>query len=376
MINIESVDRIKTAIALGKPDRPPVIPVSDLFDARHRGVLIADFITDFDRAIEAKIRTYHDLGGYDGVYFAAPPTEFLFALLSPMKVLSPGKELPPGALWQFQETELISEEQYELVVKLGFDQFREYLFQKIKRHSSQDYHEEKAVYKQQTIAAVKRWTQEGVPCFSGASIVMPFDFLSYVRTFSKFVLDLYRKPEQVLEALQVLAPEMIKLAIEEFREVEKATGQGYLTGIVVAARSAGVLSPKLFEKFVFPFIKQFVDAYLAEGITPCLHFDSDWSNVLDYFTDFPKGKIILQLDGNTDIFKAKKILGDRLCIMGDVPASLLKIGTVQQVKDYCRRLIEEVGGDGGFILSSGCAIPDDAKFENVKAMVDAVKETA
>ena len=40
--------------------------------------------------------------------------------------------------------------------------------------------------------------------------------------------------------------------------------------------------------------------------------------------------------------------------------------------DYCRRLITEVGAGGGFILSSGCTIPVDARPENVAAMLGSV----
>ena len=83
---------------------------------------------------------------------------------------------------------------------------------------------------------------------------------------------------------------------------------------------------------------------------------------------------VLEFDGATDIFKAKKVLGKRLCIKGDVPARILALGTKDQVLDYCRKLIEEVGEGGGFILASGCEIPPDAKPENVAAMREAVEK--
>jgi uroporphyrinogen-III decarboxylase len=38
------------------------------------------------------------------------------------------------------------------------------------------------------------------------------------------------------------------------------------------------------------------------------------------------------------------------------------------------KLIQEVGEGGGFILSSGCSVPVDAKTENVKAMIDTAKK--
>lgn len=48
-------------------------------------------------------------------------------------------------------------------------------------------------------------------------------------------------------------------------------------------------------------------------------------------------------------------------------------GAVDDVKAYCRRLLAEVGPDG-FIMAMGCALPPDAKSENVRAMVDSVKQ--
>jgi uroporphyrinogen-III decarboxylase len=58
--------------------------------------------------------------------------------------------------------------------------------------------------------------------------------------------------------------------------------------------------------------------------------------------------------------------------MGDVPAALFKLGTPDEVNTYCTKLINEIG-PSGFILSSGCDIPMDAKPENVAAMIASVK---
>jgi uroporphyrinogen decarboxylase len=43
------------------------------------------------------------------------------------------------------------------------------------------------------------------------------------------------------------------------------------------------------------------------------------------------------------------------------------------VEAYCKKLIDVIGDDGGFILSSGCTVPADCKFENLKAMVHTAK---
>jgi alkanesulfonate monooxygenase SsuD/methylene tetrahydromethanopterin reductase-like flavin-dependent oxidoreductase (luciferase family) len=49
---------------------------------------------------------------------------------------------------------------------------------------------------------------------------------------------------------------------------------------------------------------------------------------------------------------------------------MLSIGTPAQVEDYIRHLLDDVAGDGGFILSTG-VVADDARPENFAAMMEA-----
>jgi uroporphyrinogen-III decarboxylase len=60
--------------------------------------------------------------------------------------------------------------------------------------------------------------------------------------------------------------------------------------------------------------------------------------------------------------------------MGDVPASMLFREDPDTVYNYSTRLIRELGPKG-FILHSGCDIPENAKLENVRAMVAAAVES-
>jgi uroporphyrinogen-III decarboxylase len=75
--------------------------------------------------------------------------------------------------------------------------------------------------------------------------------------------------------------------------------------------------------------------------------------------------------GYTDIFKAKQILGNHSCILGDVPPTLFTLGSPDQVTSYCNALLSEFKNDGGFILGSGCTVPYNSKHENVKAFFEA-----
>jgi uroporphyrinogen-III decarboxylase len=164
--------------------------------------------------------------------------------------------------------------------------------------------------------------------------------------------------------------------VDEF--IAEAIEATRLTGIpgvmLILERGGGFYYPlKIFERFEFPYMKKMVEAFAAQGLLTVLHFDQDWTINLPYLRELPKKMCICELDSTTDIFKAKEILKDHMCIMGDVPASLTSIGTPEEMEAYCKKLIDVVGKDTGFILSSGCTVPADARFENFKAMIDTAK---
>ena len=89
-------------------------------------------------------------------------------------------------------------------------------------------------------------------------------------------------------------------------------------------------------------------------------------------SDIPAGKAVYHFE-SVDLQKAKEILGGKVCVRGNVPISLLHTGAPEAVADYVRKEINIFGRDGGLIVDCS-AIFDEAKFENVKAMVDCTKQ--
>ena len=111
---------------------------------------------------------------------------------------------------------------------------------------------------------------------------------------------------------------------------------------------------------------------IEEGITPCPFWEGNCTSRLELIKDIPAGKACYAFEA-TDVFLAKRILGDAVCIRGNVPLSVLATGTPDDVRAYCKKLIDVVGRDGGFIMDASTVL-DDAKPENVQAMFEFTKD--
>jgi len=83
-----------------------------------------------------------------------------------------------------------------------------------------------------------------------------------------------------------------------------------------------------------------------------LHCDGNWTPNLRYLTELPKGKCVIEFDEATDIFEAKKILGDRVCICGGLMEILLSFETPKRIEENCRKLIDIVGESRGVHVSA------------------------
>ncbi len=365
--------RIDAAINLQPVDRVPFLPLITLFPARYKGMTNADAIRNPQRATQAIMDVFDEVGGWDGMVFSGyraylvPPRVSAVAMVP--KILQPGRELPEDAAPQFDEREQLTFDDYDAIIELGWKGFAE-------KHYSRflPFPEDKIIAWAERqfnyyIRDTEAWAERGVPCLVGAMTLSPLMFFSLKRTLTNFTLDLYRHPDKVAAALDAVVGDLIDDALY-------AADLTRLPCILLALeRGSGFYYPlKIFERFELPYIKKMVDTFASRGFITILHFDNDWTLNLPYLKELPKAKCICELDGTTDIFKAKEILSGHMCIMGDVPASLSALGTPDEVEAYCIKLIDNIGRGGGYILSSGCELPPDTKFENFKVMVDVAKK--
>jgi uroporphyrinogen-III decarboxylase len=343
-------ERILAAINIQESDRVPCNLSLSYFVARYNRVTIADYINDPDLRMELQQKTYEELGGSDMVNVIPPccaDSSGNFAFL-PVRVKLPGKTLHPDAIPQYAETELMGPEDYKTVTDKGWFRYvREDLIPVA--FPEPEVPDQTPVKEQRHDDAwnYRYFNDRDVFLYPSNFVMLPFEVLSFARSMEKFLLDLYQRPDAVLAATEIILQDLVDDALSNINTTTE-------TVVIPANRcSSGFISPRHFEKFAFPHLLKIVESLVSRDLTVFFHLDQDWTKVLSYFREFPAGRYVLHFDSTTDIFKAKEILGDRMCLMGDVPARLFKLGSPRDIENYCQKLIDTVGRGGGFILGAG-----------------------
>lgn len=355
----ERFTRFKKALNLEKPDRTPVVMMGDSFCAVQQGVKLSEFCKSIEysnKVIVDSLKYFEDFDGATATFNVAR----IFPLIFMSRIKLPGRELPDNMLWQLDERELMTVEDYDTIINKGWSSFMPGFVEDKLKVDLGALTEEMAYIPQ----AMKNVEDAGFVVYSPVVTTTVNEYLGGGRSMTKFMRDLFRMPDKVEAVLEVIQKENLESLRQQIRQLKPTVV------FVSPARGASEFySPKLWERFVWKYIKETADMIIEEGAICDIHCDSNWERDLDYFKAFPKGKCVFETDGTTDIYKIKEKLGDRMCIKGDVPSQKLVLGTPDEVYDYCTRIIKDVGP--GLILSSGCSIPPNAKVENIKAMLAA-----
>jgi uroporphyrinogen decarboxylase len=136
--------------------------------------------------------------------------------------------------------------------------------------------------------------------------------------------------------------------------------------------SGDMISKKLFEKFVLPYLKAFIDWAKSKKIHTLLHICGDATDRLELFP--LTGASCISVDHKTNIARAKEVLFGKMCFAGNVvPVDVLWQGSVDLVESTCRHIIETAGTDGAFVLMPGCDIPPDVPYENIVKFTQVAK---
>jgi hypothetical protein len=399
--------RIADAIQLKEPDRVPIAPMIHFFGGRMFGLNARDTMYDHSREAEARKKTVlkFNWDSAMGIMNAFPGP--VFDALDFKQLKWPGHGVPVDRTFQFIEGEYMKAEEYDaflhdpsdflirtylpricgtlaplkklpsipnllpyysgLILSMGagaavgLTSALESLIQALTAMAKYGMAAGKYAHEMQSL---------GYPDIHGGGISQaPFDTIGdSLRGTTGIMLDMYRHPDKLIQAMEKLLP----TAIEQGLFTAGISGVP-IVFIPLHKGAKGFMSLEQFKTFYWPTLHKLMLAFIDHGLVPMPLIEADYTDRLHLITDIPRGKAIYWFE-RTDIFKAKEILGDRVCLKGNVPSSLLCTGTPDQVKAYCKKLIDVVGKGGGLIVDGDVGIADEARAENVRAMTEAVFE--
>ena len=225
-------------------------------------------------------------------------------------------------------------------------------------------------------ASISKQMEEefGLPKYAAP---MPTMFLAcenlfnIVRGIRGFSLDMRRDKGRLHAVLDALSEEFLTPNIEKLKAMPKGPNYDYCFDGQLFFMAHTVMNNKQYEEFQWPYVKRILDTIVECDKHVRIYVQGKMMDRLaDYFKDYPKGYIALHLEGD-DLFETRKALPN-CALIGGVPADLLGRGTKQECLDKVRSLVEELGKDGGFILSQDKMLTyrNDANPENLKAICD------
>jgi uroporphyrinogen-III decarboxylase len=213
----------------------------------------------------------------------------------------------------------------------------------------------------------------GFPTSFDFFVQAPYDVWSEsVRGMSGVMIDMYRRPEELKEALWRLVPSSIESTVSMSKMIPSPNP---IVFIPLHRGADGFMNNEQFAEFYWPTLTAVMEGLIQADLIPCPFYEGGYNERLEFLTEFAKkhkGKLIYWFD-RTDIIKGKEIFGEYATIRGNIPGSLMATGTTQQIDDYVKKIIEGCKDGGGLLIDGGVSgLVDEAKPENVKAIVDAV----
>lgn len=402
----ERLKRVEDAIALKIPDRVPFFPQSNFLAIKYTGISGEDAFYDSEKWFDSNKIMNLDLE--PDMYWppvAAYPGRS-FDILDCNQIKWPGHGVPVNSSIQYVDREYMKSDEIDLFINDPTDYLISIYLPRvfgslsplkqlpsIKTLFYQGYKGAltsaaftspevvkafNAIYKAglesakyfSTMTEYERAMKDigFVQAFSMLTVWCPFDVLGDMhRGIRGIMMDMFRQPDKLLKAMDTVQPMVIQAA----ENIANTSGNKRVF-MPLHLGADGFMSIEQFERFYWPGLKKTILALIDRGLTPCPFFEGDYTSRLEFLTELPKGKIMGIFD-HTNLFKAKEIIGDTMCIVGNMPPTLLQIGPPDDIVKYSKKLIDGVGKGGGFIMSSSCVL-DDANIDYVKLWAMVTKE--
>jgi uroporphyrinogen-III decarboxylase len=194
----------------------------------------------------------------------------------------------------------------------------------------------------------------------------PLCLAAYLRGITALMMDLVEDPERVHRLLDFTTRTVVRWLEAQVEAIGET-----VEGIFILDDIPGMLSRKAYLEFAHPYLQRICAAFPA-GWVKIYHNDA---NIRPFLTDLGStGFDVLNWTHNVDVRLAREKLGEKICLMGNLPPLDMGVrGTPEHVAAAARDVLGKSGGRG-IILSVGGGVSPGMPRENIHAMVAAARE--
>ncbi len=384
----QRLERYTAAMRNEKPDRVPIRPFVAEFTAKYAGYTAQEVTQDYEKAFAAARKCAADFDWDAVVGNMVYVWSGLTQAIGLKYYAVPGVELPPDTGFQYleppEDDAWMQPDEYDLLIEDPTG----YLFNVWLPRVSDDVSamgEPTSLRNNLSLLkggmamwqyfgafgtqAARLRTESGTVSAICGILKAPFDIIAdKLRGYKGLCMDMFRRPEKVLAACEAMMPHLLHVA---------ASGadpdRNVPVGLWMHRGCVPFLSPEQFERFYWPTLKQIIEGLHAQEIQTLFYAEGEWNANLKHIADLPELSIIFHVD-RSDIFEVHETVGHKFCLSGGIPNDLLAFGTPDDVRDYCKRVIDGVARDGGYIMDASAIMQNDTKVENIKAMTEFTRE--
>jgi len=384
----ERLSRYVTAMRNGQPDRVPLRPLAAEITARYAGFTCQEVTHDYHKAFEAVIRCCRDFD-WDAV---VPNMVWVWTGLTQSVGLRyygvPGIDVGPDVGFQYREPTpqdaFMTRDDYDDLiadpVRFLYEIWLPRVSTEVSAKGAPTTFRNNLSFVKGGMAMldyfhalgpqVERMRREcGTVSAICGMLKAPLDILAdKFRGYMGLAFDLMEIPDKVLAACQALMPHLAWLALTSADPERKVP-----IPIWMHRGCTPFVSKQHFAEIYWPTLKPIVEALWAQGNQTLFYAEGRWDAHLEDFAQLAAGSIIYHIDRG-DPVEVHRVLGRKFCLCGGVPNTILAFSTADEVKAHCRKLIETVGGGGGYIMDASAIMQNDATIENLRAMTDATLE--
>lgn len=384
----ERLKRYVTAMRNGKPDRIPIRPFVAEFAAKYAGYTCQQVTHDYELAFAAVRKCAADFDWDAVVGNMVYVWTGLTQAIGTKYYAVPGIDIPPDTGFQYreppEEEAFMREDEYDALIAdptgFLFNVWLPRISSEVVPPGQPNTLRNNLSFLKGGMAmlqyfnafgrqAARLRSECGMPSAIAGILKAPFDILAdKLRGYVGLSMDLFERPEKVKKACEALAPHLLHVALSG-ADPEK----NLPITIWMHRGCVPFISFEQFHYFYWSTLKPIIQEIWARGHQVLFYAEGDWNPHLDIFAELPDGSIIYHADKG-DIFEIHRKIGHKFCISGGIPNWLLGYRTPDDVRAYCRKVIDGVARDGGYIMDASAIIQNDARIENIRAMTEFTRE--